>query len=145
MVFGMPEIVVDNQLRFYYGAMRFEHSATDNDGALGLATLRLDGFVSLEAKDRPGILVTRPFELAGGTLELNVEAPDGEVVVEILDQKSTPIVGFTGKDAEVFRGVDSLGLQPAWNHSKLASLVGRIVRVKITLTRGKLYALQVKP
>jgi hypothetical protein len=145
MLFGMPEIVVGDQLRFYYCGIRFEHAAKNNEGALGLATLRLDGFVSLEAGNDPGTLVTRPFELAGGTLELNVEAPEGEVLVEILDQKGASIAGFAGEQADVLRGVDSLRLRPTWKSNKLESLKGKTVRLKITLTRGKLYALQVKP
>ncbi len=114
--------------------------------AIGLATLRLDGFVCLEAKDKPGTVETKPFKLEGSKLEVNVDAKKGEVVVEALDEAGQPVPGFTEKDAQVFRGADGLRLQPRWNtHADLGALKGKFVRLKFHLKNAKLYAFQVLP
>ena len=45
-----------------------------------LAVLRRDGFVSLDADEKPGTVTTRPFRCAGTELWANVETKDrGEV------------------------------------------------------------------
>ena len=111
--------------------------------AVGLATLRLDGFVCLEAKDNPGTVVTKPFKLAGSNLEVNVDAKQGEVVVEVLDEDENPIPGLSQSEAKRYQGVDNLRLQPQW-HTPLASLKGRVVRLRFHLKRAKLYAFQIK-
>jgi hypothetical protein len=137
---------VGNQLRFYYGAMRFEHSATDNDGALGLATLRLDGFVSLEAKDRPGTLVTRPFELADSRLEVNADARSGSLAAEVLDEHGRALAGLSRAECKPLGNADGFRLQLTWDkQSDLSALQGKLVRLKFSLRNAKLYAFQVCP
>ena len=147
MVFVSPEIVVGDELRFYYGAWRLEHGAgMDNDGAIGLATLRLDGFVSLEPKIEEGTLTTKPFVLAGGKLQINVDASGGTVAMEVLSPSGEPIPGFSRSEAVVVRDVDQLRLHPRWNRrSDLTSQVGKPVRLKFYLKNARLYAFQVWP
>ncbi len=122
-----------------------DHSQARWQCAIGLATLRLDGFVCLEAKDKPGTVETKPFKLEGNKLEVNVDAKKGEVVVEALDEAGQPVPGFAKKDAQVFRGADELRLQPRWSGgADLAALKGKVVRLKFHLANARLYAFQVK-
>ncbi len=154
MVWSGPNIVTwnDKHWIYYVGFReRFAIYRTRGEGetrwrnAIGLATLRLDGFVCLEAKDEPGTVVTKPFQLEGGKLEVNVDAKKGEVVVEALDEGGQPVPGFTRMDAQVFRGVDELRLQPRWSGgADLAALKGKVVRLKFHLANARLYAFQVK-
>ncbi len=114
------------------------------DCAIGLATLRLDGFVCLEAQDQPGIVLTKPFKLEGSKLEVNVDAKNGEVVVEVLDEAGQPIPGYSQRDAEVFKALDELRLRLSWKgQENLAVLRGKIIRLKFHLKNAKLYAFQV--
>lgn len=53
-------------------------------GAIGLVTLRRDGFVSLAADVSGGSVHTRPFEAPPGALHINVSALKGSVKVEAL-------------------------------------------------------------
>ena len=122
------------------------HKSLENRMTVGVATLRLDGFVSRSAGETPATLTTRPFELEGGSLEVNVDASRGQVCVELLDTAGRPIPGFTRADCEVASQVDELRLEPRWKkHENVAPLIGRIVRVKFYLENAHLYAFQVNP
>jgi len=147
MVFASPEIVVGDELRFYYGAWRLEHSAgAENDGGIGLATLRLDGFVSVEPIGQDGSLTTKPFRVAGARLELNVDARGGAASVEVLDPTGEPIPGFRRDEAVIIQDVDGLRVQPRWDgRADLDGLVGRTVRLRFYLEDARLYAFQIRP
>ena len=63
-------IVLDDEIRFYYSGS----SNKDRSGfqyyqfAIGLATLRRDGFVSLNGGQKPGNVLTRPVAYKGSKL-----------------------------------------------------------------------------
>lgn len=112
--------------------------------AIGLATLPLDRFVGFEAGDDEGIITTRPFRLDGSGLEVNVDAADGSLAVEVLDADGRALSGFARADAVETQGVDKLHLRPRWNdHKDLGSLVGQVVRLRFYIQRARLYAFQV--
>ncbi len=137
----------------YYNGSRERHevyrirdaSQTRWQCAIGLATLRLDGFVCLEAKDQPGTVETKPFQLEGSKLEGNVDAKAGEFQVEVLDAVGEPIPGFSGEGSTVYKSVDELRLRPQWRgQDNLAALKGKVVRLRFHLKNARLYAFQVK-
>ena len=53
------------------------------NGGMGLARLRRDGFVSIDAGTRPGKLLTKPLFLAGNDIHLNVDARKGRIRAEL--------------------------------------------------------------
>ena len=115
------------------------------DARLALAKLRLDGFFFLEAKEKPGTVVTRPFKLEGDKLQVNVDAKAGWVQVELLDETGKEIPGFSGKDATEYQAVDNLRLKPAWKDNKdLSALKGKVVRIRFRLRNARLYAFQIQ-
>jgi hypothetical protein len=120
-----------------------EEKADFEDGwiAVCLATLRLDGFVSLDAGKRGGHVLTKPLKLAGSKLFLNLDAPEGHARVEILDEQGKPIAGFAGEDAAEVTG-DGVRLPVQWRAGQdIGVLAGRIVQLKIHLQNAGLYAL----
>ena len=130
----------------HYGAMDRGHKDLDNLMSIGLATLRLDGFVFLQAGQEPGVLTTRPFKLDGNELELNVDASRGIAAVEILDASGEPIPGFAREDCLDIHGVDELHLQPGWiSNPNLSSLNGKTIRLKFELQNAHLYAFKINP
>ena len=140
-------ITYDDRHWIYYCGLseRFAHPSPEGLFGVGLATLRLDGFVCLEAKDEPGIVVTKPFRLAGNALQVNVDAESGEVSVEVLDAVGKPIPGFSANDAIKYEGVDELRLKLQWKgNADLSKLEGRPVRLKFHLRNAKLYAFQIQ-
>ncbi len=130
----------------YYGGMDKGHKNKDDQMAIGLATLRLDGFVSLSADNKPGVVTTRPFKLEGSKLEVNVNAAQGQVCVEVLDAVGQPIPGFTRKDCRNIEGVDELRFEPKWkSYVALGILKDKEVQLRFHLQNAHLYAFKVNP
>jgi len=130
----------------FYGAMDKGHKDKENRMTIGLATLRLDGFVSLAAGQEPGMVTTKPFKLNGSKLEVNVDASGGEFSVEVQDATGQPIPGFARQDCREIKGIDELRLQPKWaRHADLVSLNGKVIRLRFDFQNARLYAFKVNP
>jgi len=114
-------------------------------GSTGLAILRRDGFASMDAGSREGTLTTRPLRFAGRHLFVNIDCPEGELRVEVLDQDGQSIPPLT-RDRAVPLSTDQTMAEVRWNGpGDLALLAGRIVRFRFHLRQGRLYAFWVSP
>ena len=82
----------------------------------GLATLRPDGYVGVEASGyAPGQLTTHRFrQELGGKLRVNVDAAAGELRYELLEDRGTPIPGYSAADCDPIR-TDELDAELSWN------------------------------
>jgi hypothetical protein len=116
----------------------------DRKHAIGLATLRLDGFVGLSAGESEGTVVTKPFKLEGDKLLVNVDANGGEASVEVLDEAGQPLAGFSGDEVVPVTKRDELRWQLQWKkHTDLSTLRNKVVRLKFRLRDAKLYSFQI--
>jgi len=107
----------------------------------GLATLRLDGFASLDAVGEEGRLVTKEFELAGNNLLVNTDAGKGSVVVEVLDKNGNEIPGYTREQAKAISG-DVLRAPASWNGKEnLQELLGQKIKLRVYMKDTRLYSL----
>ena len=107
--------------------------------------LRRDGFASMDASGKAGTLTTRPLTFEGKNLFINVDCPEGELKVEVLDENHNVIEPFTLDHCEPV-SVDRTLVQVNWEESKdLAALAGKPVRFRFHLTNGSLYAFWVSP
>ena len=97
-------LLTGGKLRVYYGAFDRTHGFREGNGAIGLATLRKDGFVSLDAESREGTLSTRLLENLEGELRLNADARKGEIRVEVLDREGRVLPGYGRDDCQPMRG-----------------------------------------
>lgn len=114
-------------------------------------TLRLDGFVSVNAPYAGGELLTKPLTFAGSRLALNVSTSAvGGIRVEIQDAAGNPLPGYSlAESVEVigdetdrvvtWKGADG---QPGPDVSKLA---GQTVRLRFLMKDADLYAIQFQP
>ena len=104
------------RLWFYYSGRSSAHGARypENHGALGLATLRIDGFASMRATERLGWIETPLLRWPGGDLLVNVDprrdlrshpsACTGELRVEVRSAKGRVLKGYGADDCvPVFR------------------------------------------
>lgn len=139
-------IVKDNEIWFYYTGLRYRdrpqgYPDFPKRGAICLAKLRLDGFVSLDAGETEGYVVTKPLVLAGKTLHVNVEAPDGELRAEVLDPEGkTALPGYSLRDSVPVKG-DGLDMELKWQTgTNLSALSGKSVRLRFALRKASLYA-----
>jgi len=106
-------------------------------------TLRLDGFVALHARQKPGELVSKPFTFRGKALSLNfATSAAGNVRVEIDDPMSRPLPGFALSNCEEIFG-DSLDRTVTWKGSSdLSSLHGKPVRLRVLMSDADLFSFQ---
>ena len=110
--------------------------------ATGLATLRLDGFVSLSAPGE-GSVTTRLLRTPGGRLTVNARV-GGDLRAEILDGDGNVIPGYGVQQCNPVRG-DSLRHAVTWGTG--SDLVPRRkagLRVRFHLRDTDLYAFQLK-
>ena len=147
-------LVVDDEIVLYYCAGAFGHepegSRSDAAGknvyrtAIGRATLRLDGMVSLAAGEAEAVITTKPLRFAGGSLVVNASCPAGRLTVELLDREGKGIEGFTGGVADGFSGDDVRHMVSWGGKSDVSSLAGRPVRIRFRLRKGELYSFRFK-
>ncbi len=130
-------VVHGDELWFYYTGIKYRAKPEDADlrsGAICLAVLRRDGFISLDAGQEPGTLVTKPFVFPGNRLSVNADATDGELQVVVLDvagevlATSAPVTG------------DCPAIAVRWEKGNLSEFGTRPVRLRFTLRNAKLYS-----
>ena len=155
IVYGLKTLVLEEEIRFYYYGVNAIHNPPEGirygqivDGhrrqsAIGLARLRLDGFVSLAADSSGGELLTTPMTAPEGRFFLNVDATDGWVAAEVVDIFGRPLPDYTFWDCVPMRGVDGTRLELTWKCGKPIAVTGRrTVRLRLYLENARLYAIR---
>lgn len=135
-------VVRGDELWFYYTGLRYRVPPADADrraGAICLAVLRRDGFISLDAGEEAGTLVTKPFLVNGANWFVNVDAAQGSVEVTVLDDAGQPLAV-----SEPITG-DQPRAAVRWKSGTGANLQGKTVRVRIVLRQAKLYSFWIDP
>ncbi|MES2307671.1 MAG: hypothetical protein V4507_02325, partial [Verrucomicrobiota bacterium] len=141
--------IVEDRLYFYYGGWSGISPKRGTDlysgGATGVAFLRRDGFVSLNAEEPVGSITTRPVTFKGKYLFTNINAPKGELRVEVLDENNAVIAPFSAENCVPFTG-DKTRTKITWKDSAdLSALSGKKVKFRFLLKNGELYAFWVSP
>lgn len=131
--------VLDDQLVFPYmgtsGIAPSGHRGMYTGGSIGLATLRRDGFASMDAGATGGVLTTRPVKFKGAHLFVNADSSKGELRAEVLDDKGAVLATsklFTGNQTKQKLEWDGA--------ADLSALAGKAVRFRFHLTTGQLYS-----
>jgi hypothetical protein len=139
-------LVVGDRLYFYVsGRAGIRGEPTSGACTTGLGILRRDGFASMDAGKQEGALTTRPVRFRGAHLFVNVDAPAGELRVEVLDREGRVLAPFTRANCAPVRA-DSTRQAVRWKGARdLSALAGQPVRFRFTLRNGKLYAFWVSP
>ena len=106
-------------------------------------TLRVDGFVSVQAPLAGGQMVTKPITFVGKELAVNFStSAAGSLQVEIQDADGKPIEGFALDDCPPIFG-DELERTVAWKDgSDVSKLAGRPVRLRFVLEDADLYSIR---
>ncbi|MCA9092081.1 MAG: hypothetical protein KDA68_01235 [Planctomycetaceae bacterium] len=146
----------DDQLWFYYTGLKYRSTffyegtypdgktidkpGLDQDrGAVCLAVLRKDGFVSLDPIAEEGTLITKPIELPGEKLFLNLQCTEaGSAVVEVLDETEGVLAASEPLKGDGIRLPVSWQSGTDWKPSKDQS-----VRLRVRLAKCALYAFEV--
>ena len=158
-IFTDYPIVVGDQILTYYTGRNWRSIETLEElegrgmAYVGLATSRLDGFVSVDgAKNHFSQMVTRSFSFSGAQLVLNVEsarqrasgADPCEVRVELLTPNHEPLAGFGFEDADPITA-SGLAHVVSWKgKSDLSKLAGGPIKLRFYFKNAKLYSFQFK-
>ena len=139
-----PPIRVGDKLYIFYQGRQTLHWAVKpygHIGSVGLAFLRPDGFVSLDAQCEEGSVTTCPLVLAGSTLHVNAFARPGYVAAEVTDLAGNVIAGYSRAECIPLEMADRLDHDFAWKGGRtLAPLRGKPVRLRFHVRAAKLYA-----
>lgn len=147
-------VIHDDEVWFYYhgqyggipGCKGLTLPKSDWQCSLGLAVARRDGFVSLDADQEPGEVITRPLTFTGtGHLFLNAQTENaGAVRVAVLEEDGAPISGLEYDAGAELQG-DMLRARVSWNGGdSLAALKGHYVRLAFKLQRAKMFSFWVE-
>ncbi len=150
MLTGAPPIRVGDRLFIYYRGLANRHQpykgkdeAYRKGGGLGLATLRADGFASLNASYDGGRVTTRLFRTHGLRLRVNAKADFGRLWVELLDRAGKPVPGFTRADCQPMQA-DRVDQPIVWkNDPTLEKLKGQPIRLRFHLENARLYSYRI--
>ena len=149
-----PVVTEDQILIYYFGIKGDHHGHPERDweeskryyrGGIGVATLRRDGWVSLDLPYTGGSVTTKPLTVpAPGQgditprLMLNTNAYTGDVKVTVLDEDNQPIPGF--EQSNNLHG-DFLRTEVTWSSGQtLSKLTGRKIKLRIHGRLAKLYS-----
>jgi hypothetical protein len=151
LVFCGSPVRVGDELWLYYSCWDGDHLVWNLDGTtyykdrtrigrVARATLRWDGYVSVDASKQTGALLTRPFRFNGEKLTVNLRAPMGELKAELLDPAGTVLPGFALADCTPVHG-DGLELPITFTGGgRLKQWSGKPVRLRFQLTDASLYS-----
>lgn len=106
-------------------------------------TIRLDGFVSVQAPFAGAEMLTKPLVFAGDKLSINFStSAAGSIRVEIQDVAGDPLQGYTLNDCHEIVG-DEIERTVTWkNTSDVKRLAGQPVRLRFVMKDADLYSLQ---
>ena len=144
-----PPILVGDELWIYYFSMPLldakkvgEKKARESQvSRIGLATIRRDGFVSLDAGDEPGKVVTRPLTFDGKQLYVNANVSEkGYLKAEFQDMAGKPVTSYRLSDCTPVQG-DVLSSSITWHDRDQVRLpAGQSYRLVFELKNARLYS-----
>jgi len=105
--------------------------------AIGLATLRRDGFVSLTAGTQPGSVLTKRFGLPEGDLHLNIDTAEGTARVTLCDQSGKALPNIDPSD--IIEG-DRMAAKVRWKKPLPDEIRDHPVCLRIELKNAELYS-----
>ena len=144
-------VVRDDELWFYYTGLKYRASYNyvgnfpkgkyvrkpgldPDDGAVCLAVLRLDGFISLDAGRERGRVRTVQFRVPEGKLFVNADAGLGRLQVEALDAKGKLVTESVPLNSDKTRH------EVQWTKGGLAKLPGRVMSLRFKIQDASLYS-----
>jgi hypothetical protein len=131
-------VIVNDELYFYCSGRSM---AKPSQCSTGLATMRRDGFASMDAPQGGGQLTTCPLRVTGEHLFVN--ASPGKrglhLRAELLDEHGKPIPGFSAKQC-LGVGMDSTHARVEWEGGRTLAGLSQPLRIRFLLKSGSLWS-----
>jgi hypothetical protein len=143
---------VGDEIRLYYAGANYTHGTpclyreegtgrgTRFTDSIGLATWKLDRFVSADGPAEGGTIVTVPLIFTGQRLELNAVATHSgaQIVVEFIDASGVTKKAWGLSDPWIG---DSLRQSVTWKgQANITALAGKPVVIRFTLRNAELFS-----
>ncbi len=137
-VAGAP-VIVNDKIFFYVSGRRKHDASWSGFTTTGLATLRRDGFASMDALDSEGTLLTRAFQFDGKHLFVNANVT-GTLTAEILDESGEAIPGYSHSDCIPNKGDNTKAIMRWKGKNDLSEIESEIIRIRFNISNGSLYS-----
>lgn len=129
-----------NTLKLYYSGWDESHaSAGYGHAKVGLATLRKDGFASLDAGPAEGSVTTRKLPRISAPLHVNYRTSGGWLKVEVLDENSQVITGYSRNNCTALNG-DSTDAIVTWTPGQNLPSPPGYMRLRFILQNASIYS-----
>jgi hypothetical protein len=132
-------LVEGGRIKLFYGGFDVTHGSGGGSAAIGLATLRKDGFASLDAGEDEGIVTTKPLQGAAGPLRINFRAPGGSLMAEVLDSNGNIMDGYGRNDCIPLTG-DDVDAKVSWKSTDVLPETAASLRIRFILRDASLYS-----
>ena len=137
-------VVLEDRILLAYGQTDRPH-VTDMRVEIGVATLRLDGFVAMKAGDAEGTILTRQLRFTPGRLYVNAAVePGGYIKAEVL-RGDDGVEGYALPNCNAVTG-DSLRAAVTWQRYEAVPDSGQgDCRIRFLLKKARLYSFWIEP
>ena len=131
MVHASGWVEVGDEWWIFYGGTSGRHHEIDPVPGIGLATMRKEGFASLQSPPSGGFVVTKTLICPSGRLWVNAEASSGQVRVKVTDFERKDVPGF--EESRPITG-DGVRQEISWDGKPIGTLAGREIRLEFEMT-----------
>lgn len=141
IVTARAPVLVGDELWFYYGGCNGRHDDKRLQAAIGVATLRLDGFCALVAGEEEGWIISRREPMRRAEVIVNARvAPGGYLLAELVDRHNQVIRGFSRQECRPVEG-DSVRHVLRWKTERLPDEVLRSdCKIRFWMKRAELFS-----
>ena len=112
---------------------------------MGVARLRPDGFASIRAHWREGVLTTRSFKWPGGKLVINCKTMgvpnESWLRIALLDENGRDIPDYSREQSDPIEG-DQIAATPTWSNKpqNMDPFNGKKIRLRFFMRQADLYS-----
>ncbi len=135
-------LVEGDKIKLFYGGFDITHGPDGGHAGVGLATLRKDGFASLDAGDTVGTITTKKLTGIQGPLHVNYKANGGWLKVEVIDEAGKLIPGYGRDECDALQS-DSVDQIVTWKGSNRLPDVQGPIQLRFVLQKASLYSFAV--
>jgi len=138
MLFSSRLVVRDKVIEIFYAGWDGPHHRPRR-GRFGVARLRKDRFVSLDAGAKGGIVTTKPLAGLSGCLRINADASGGRLRVEVLTAKGQVVPGYRRDECRPLQD-DTLDAVIHWGKKKRLPERNEPLRLRFVMENARLFS-----
>ncbi len=133
-------ILAEDEVRLYYTGITTTHGGymPKKRITIARAAWRQDGWVSLDAGEKPGTVETTPMAGTGQRLIVNADAAGGKLRAEVVDPSGAPVPGYGLSECRPLTG-DGVRQTVRWRTRSTLPSCGAL-RIRFRFSKASLYS-----